>query len=192
MRKNNQIHTLGAPHYKAHFRYLRKLKDFKCTLWSEKYGNLIAFTKKLSALIKMNKLHAQVVHIAKYMNMVGGPFLVWGPRPRRLGPPTSGADYFQDLFLFKRHLDFPFEVANSIECLDLTEDYEKPSWRTLRSMNTKRFCCGCSVANGKCRSYRFSNVSEVEQRHSTLISAIFISLIVIYPTSPILFHSIMR
>ena len=37
MRKHNQIHILGAPHYKAHFRFLSKLKDFKCTLWSEKY-----------------------------------------------------------------------------------------------------------------------------------------------------------
>jgi len=25
MRKHNQIRTLGAPHYKAHFRFLRKL-----------------------------------------------------------------------------------------------------------------------------------------------------------------------
>ena len=32
MRKHNQVHTLGAPHYKAHFRLLRKLKDFKCAL----------------------------------------------------------------------------------------------------------------------------------------------------------------
>jgi len=24
VRKHNQIHTLGAPHYKAHFRFLRK------------------------------------------------------------------------------------------------------------------------------------------------------------------------
>jgi len=39
MRKHYQIHTLGAPHYKAHFRFLRKLKDFKCALWSEKYGS---------------------------------------------------------------------------------------------------------------------------------------------------------
>jgi len=36
MRKHNQIHTLGAPNYKAHFRFLRKVKDFKCALWSEK------------------------------------------------------------------------------------------------------------------------------------------------------------
>jgi len=35
MRKHNQIHTLLAPHYKAHFRFLRKLKDFKCALWYE-------------------------------------------------------------------------------------------------------------------------------------------------------------
>jgi len=38
MRKHNQIHTLGAPHYKAHFRFVRKWTDFKCALWSEKYG----------------------------------------------------------------------------------------------------------------------------------------------------------
>jgi len=37
MRKHNQIHTLGTPH-KALFHFLRKLKDFKCALWSEKYG----------------------------------------------------------------------------------------------------------------------------------------------------------
>jgi len=37
MRKHNRIHILGAPHYKARFRFLRKLKDFKCALWSEKY-----------------------------------------------------------------------------------------------------------------------------------------------------------
>jgi len=38
MRKHKRIHTLGAPHDKAHFRFLRKSKDFKCALWSEKSG----------------------------------------------------------------------------------------------------------------------------------------------------------
>jgi len=38
MRKHNQIHTLGAPHYKTYFRFLSKLNEFKCALWSEKYG----------------------------------------------------------------------------------------------------------------------------------------------------------
>jgi len=47
MRKHNQIHTLGASHYKAHFRCLRKLKDFKWTLWSEKYGNGVAWILKV-------------------------------------------------------------------------------------------------------------------------------------------------
>jgi len=28
MRKHNQIHALGAPHYKAHTRFLWKLQDF--------------------------------------------------------------------------------------------------------------------------------------------------------------------
>jgi len=27
MRKHNQIHTLGALHYEAHFRFMSKLKD---------------------------------------------------------------------------------------------------------------------------------------------------------------------
>jgi len=36
MKKHNQIHTLGALHYKAHFRILRKLKDFMRALPSKK------------------------------------------------------------------------------------------------------------------------------------------------------------
>jgi len=39
MRKHNQIHTLSAPYYKVHFRFLRELMDFRCALWSEKYGS---------------------------------------------------------------------------------------------------------------------------------------------------------
>ena len=39
MRKHNQIHTLGALHYKEHFRFLRKLKDCKCALWSKRCGS---------------------------------------------------------------------------------------------------------------------------------------------------------
>jgi len=31
--------TGDALDYKAHFRFMRKLKDFKCALWSKKYGN---------------------------------------------------------------------------------------------------------------------------------------------------------
>ena len=38
MTKHNLIHTLDAPDYKAHIPFLRKLKDYKCTLWSEKYS----------------------------------------------------------------------------------------------------------------------------------------------------------
>ena len=33
------IHTLGTLHFKVHCRFLRKLKDFKCALWSEKYSS---------------------------------------------------------------------------------------------------------------------------------------------------------
>jgi len=37
MRKHKQVHTLGTPHYKAHFQFWRKYKDCKRTLWSENY-----------------------------------------------------------------------------------------------------------------------------------------------------------
>jgi len=40
MRKHNQFHTLDALHYKTHFWFLRKLKDFKRTLRSKKYSIL--------------------------------------------------------------------------------------------------------------------------------------------------------
>jgi len=39
--------------------------------------NLIAAANKLSSLIKMTMWHAHIVHMAKNINMVGGP----------LGPP---------------------------------------------------------------------------------------------------------
>jgi len=35
----------------------------------------------------MTKWHAYVAHMAKHMNMVGGPSLVGGPGPGRLGAP---------------------------------------------------------------------------------------------------------
>ena len=42
-RKENEsrypLHTLDAPDYKAHVPFLRKLKEYKCALRSEKYGN---------------------------------------------------------------------------------------------------------------------------------------------------------
>jgi len=42
MRKHNQFHTLGALR-KVHSQVRRKLKDFKCALWSEKYVNCPLF-----------------------------------------------------------------------------------------------------------------------------------------------------
>jgi len=59
MRKHNQIHALGAPHFKAHFRFLRKLKDCKCALWSEKCGScpdLLAGNHVLTAHAKICEL----------------------------------------------------------------------------------------------------------------------------------------
>jgi len=49
MKKHNQIHTLGALHYKTHFRFLRKLEDIKCALWSEKYGKSISRNHYMSS-----------------------------------------------------------------------------------------------------------------------------------------------
>ena len=40
--KRNLIHTLDALDYKAHVSFLRKIKDYKCALWSEKYGTYLA------------------------------------------------------------------------------------------------------------------------------------------------------
>jgi len=55
--------------------------------------NLIASTNKLSSLIKMTKWHAHVVHMAKQLNMMGGPGplgLPLNPALRlRLHPKTS-------------------------------------------------------------------------------------------------------
>jgi len=56
MRKHNQIHTLGALHYKAHFRFLSKLKDFKCALWSKTFG------KCVSAINRMPFNYFHVMH----------------------------------------------------------------------------------------------------------------------------------
>ena len=39
MTKRNLIRVLNAPDYKAHVPLLRKLKDYKCALWSKKYSN---------------------------------------------------------------------------------------------------------------------------------------------------------
>ena len=37
-KKQSAVHTLGASAYKAHDQFSRKKKDFKCALWSVKYG----------------------------------------------------------------------------------------------------------------------------------------------------------
>ena len=75
MRKHNQIHTLGAPHYRTHFRLLRKLNDFKCTLWSEKYG--ISFS-----------------YIALVGRLGSGADLPLGWKGLSLGPPISRVQNF--------------------------------------------------------------------------------------------------
>ena len=37
-KKQSAVHTLGASAYKAHDQFSRKKKDFKCALWSVKFG----------------------------------------------------------------------------------------------------------------------------------------------------------
>ena len=41
--KRNLILTIDAPDYKAHVPFLRKLKDHKYALWSEKYGTQVIY-----------------------------------------------------------------------------------------------------------------------------------------------------
>ena len=41
--KHYLVHTLGAAAYKAHDQFSRKKMDFKCALWSVKYGTLFTF-----------------------------------------------------------------------------------------------------------------------------------------------------
>jgi len=84
MRKHNQIHTLGAPHCKAHFRFLRKLKDFKCVLWSKKYGScpdLFAVTAHAKSCERMLRHRAvygdncgvvRVLRICGLLDEIGG------------------------------------------------------------------------------------------------------------------------
>jgi len=50
MRKHNQVHTLDSLH-KVHFQFLKKLKDFKCALWYEKYGTCKSQKETLKKLI---------------------------------------------------------------------------------------------------------------------------------------------
>ena len=48
MTKRNLIYTLDARDYKAHVPLLRKLKDYKCTLWFEKYGTSHEFALRFA------------------------------------------------------------------------------------------------------------------------------------------------
>jgi len=62
MRKQDQTHILGALHYKAHFQFLRKLKDLKCTLCSEKYGTTIY---KMQKIIQLKDIYN--LEVSKFM-----------------------------------------------------------------------------------------------------------------------------
>jgi len=60
----------------------------------------------------MTKWHAYVVHMAKYMNMVGGPF-GGSPGPRPLAPlnPSLGPRAMVIVHFYQIHL----ALANSVE-----------------------------------------------------------------------------
>ena len=65
MTKCNLIHTLDALDYKAHVLFIRKSKDYKRTLWSEKHGSADIFTilptEKFSTLDKKIKLKVNTI-----------------------------------------------------------------------------------------------------------------------------------
>jgi len=69
MRKHNHIHTLGTLHYNAHFRFLSKLKDFKCALWSEKYVTKVQTTQYLSMLALVLRCHEVHLDLKKVLLM---------------------------------------------------------------------------------------------------------------------------
>jgi len=71
MRTHSQIHTLGAVQYKTHGQFLRKLKNFKWALWSEKYGSIYFVTLKHSKNKTMcNAAHnSGVLHSANTKNI---------------------------------------------------------------------------------------------------------------------------
>jgi len=52
----------------------------------------------------MTKCYAQVVHLIKHMNMVGGPFW-WGGRAP-CPPPKSGAGWYAALFLVLNGINY--------------------------------------------------------------------------------------
>ena len=66
MTKRNLTHTLNAPDYKVHVPFLRKLKDSKCALWSEKYyildyaSLLLAQTRK--HMLRLNRLRTSFIN----------------------------------------------------------------------------------------------------------------------------------
>jgi len=70
MRKHNQVHTLGAPHYKAHFRFLRKLKDFKCLLSSEKTVVALICWQAIICLPRMQKPVSEYYVIEWFMGTI--------------------------------------------------------------------------------------------------------------------------
>ena len=51
MTKRNLVHILDAPHYKVYIPFLRKLKDYKCTLWSKKHDTPMLPVKLLTFII---------------------------------------------------------------------------------------------------------------------------------------------
>jgi len=75
MRKHNQIHTLGAPHYKAHFRFLRKLNTVVALICSQVIISLPRTQKPVSECYVIQRFTGTIVEWYEYcalLDAVGG------------------------------------------------------------------------------------------------------------------------
>jgi len=112
MRKHNQIHTLGTPHYKAHFRF----EDFKCALWSKKCGNFPDFFAGNHLLTAHAKTCEEMLrHRAVYVESCG---VVWVLRTtwynRRAAHPKE--EYREFALINQRQATC--KIHRSISCLN--------------------------------------------------------------------------
>ena len=89
---------------------------------------IIASTNKLSSL-KMTKWHPHVAHMAKHMNMVGGPVWWVGRAP---WPPKSGAVWSDNRSRMRKHLSLVSTVGPAYVHPKIVRSGITPSIRVIK------------------------------------------------------------